>query len=101
MTTRKWVGGGTNLATNGSDWSPTGVPRPGDNLTMTSGTMNIVGNALAGDQLVVPSGTVDLNLSSASVNFNPGGSGINPLPVSDVIDMSGTNTLTYTGADSS
>jgi hypothetical protein len=64
MTTRTWIGGANNKATNGKDWSPTGVPQPGDDLLMTQGVMDIAGNALAGDQLTVSGGTVTINTHS-------------------------------------
>lgn len=48
-----WVGGANNLASNAADWSPGVAPAPGDVLSMGSGTMNVVGNALAGDTLKI------------------------------------------------
>jgi hypothetical protein len=64
MTTRTWIGGGNNKATNVKDWSPTGVPQSGDDLLMTQGVMDIAGNALAADQLTVSGGTVTINTHS-------------------------------------
>jgi hypothetical protein len=63
MTTRIWIGGGNNKASNPKDWSPTGVPRLGDNLFIAgstgamppNGTINVVGNDLAGDTLTAGS----------------------------------------------
>ena len=53
MTTKIWVGGGNNNASNGKDWSPTGAPKAGDVLDTQTGTwtMNIRGNELAGNTL--------------------------------------------------
>jgi len=67
MTSRTWVGGGNNNASNPNNWSPSGVPVPGDALSMLSGTMNVRDNNLAGNTLGVGAGqtqsTVTLNLS--------------------------------------
>jgi hypothetical protein len=51
MTNRTWVGGRNNNDTNPNDWSPNGVPVPGDTLSMLGGTMNVRDNNLAGDTL--------------------------------------------------
>ncbi len=73
MTLRTWKGGGSNAARNPIDWSPSGVPRPGDDLNITQGVINVSGNALAGDTLLVgasipPSATrtIDINTSTAA-----------------------------------
>ena len=72
-----WLGGGNNLASNPADWSPAVAPKPGYTLTMSAGTMNLTGNALAGDTLTVPTsgianisttGAASLNLSLAASN---------------------------------
>lgn len=74
---RVWVGGGNNNARNPNDWSPAGVPSRGDALSMTSGTMNIRGNALAGDTLTLPSAsqpytaTINLIRAVASITAQP------------------------------
>ena len=40
MTARTWIGGkSNNQVTDPSNFSPMGAPEPGDNLTITSGTM--------------------------------------------------------------
>jgi hypothetical protein len=77
---RTWIGGGNNHANNLADWSPHGVPQPGDTLTMGNGTtMNLTGNQLAGDAL-----NVDNTLGSKS---------------SETINISGvTNLNLVTGA---
>jgi hypothetical protein len=68
MTTRTWIGGGNNKASNPKDWSPAGVPQPGDSLSMGSGTMNLSGTALAGDTLTIGGGaTADINTGHAAV----------------------------------
>ena len=75
---RTWIGGGDDNASNPNDWSPTGVPDPGDTLTMTTGTMNIHGNALAGDTLTIPSAstssppTINLIRADASIAVKSG-----------------------------
>jgi hypothetical protein len=62
--TLTWTGGADNLASNPADWSPSAAPAPGDALKISSGTMNIVGNALAGDILTIaPSATSGYQLT--------------------------------------
>jgi len=55
MTTRTWVGGGSNDASDPSQWNPAGVPQRGDVANMTGGTMRL-GNTdpLNGVQLEMP-----------------------------------------------
>lgn len=54
MTDRIWLGGGNNSARNPIDWSPMGVPQPGDTLSMPNGgTMNVRDNDLAGNAVHV------------------------------------------------
>lgn len=72
-TDRTWIGNqdGNNNASNPDNWNPTGVPQPGDALSMPSGTMNVRGNDLAGDTLSVnapalPLQTIDINTSAAA-----------------------------------
>lgn len=100
MTTRTWIGGGNNQATNPSDWSPSGAPQPGDTLSIASGTMNIFGNALAGDNLTVVSGNADLNLFNAFANIAVGLHTLDAPVASPVIDLSGFDEMTYTGFNS-
>lgn len=71
-TTRTWIGGGNNQASNPRDWSPPGTPIPGDVLIMTGGTMDISNDDLAGDGLQISGGATinmanDAALSSAQV----------------------------------
>jgi hypothetical protein len=75
MTTRTWIGGGDNQASNPNDWIDSnglsGAPQPGDTLTdqLSDSTMNITDNALAGNGLSIvgfpgpPVTGVTLNLS--------------------------------------
>ena len=71
MASLTWIGGGNNDASNPADWSPAGLPKPGDVLTMNGGTMHVKGNALHGDLLflngsggsVSPMATYTLDLS--------------------------------------
>jgi hypothetical protein len=69
--TRTWIGGGNNKASNPNDWSPTGVPQPGDTLQEMSGqtplTMNVSGNDLAGDTLDINSAPLTMNMSDKAV----------------------------------
>ena len=66
---RTWIGGGNNNANKLADWSPHGVPQPGDTLTMADGTtMNLTGDQLAGDALNVNSGLN--NTPSVTVNIS-------------------------------
>jgi hypothetical protein len=72
MTDKIWVGGGNNNARNPNDWSPTGVPQPGDTLSMPNGgTMNVSDNDLAGNAVHVGApltlGQVTFNLSHHAV----------------------------------
>ncbi len=62
MVARTWMGGGNNYASNSRDWSPSGAPQPGDQLSMYSGgVMTVTGNALAGDTLVLGTYLYNLN----------------------------------------
>ncbi len=94
MADRTWVGSANNNARNPNSWSPTGVPQPGDTLTMPSGTMNIRDNNLAGDTLVIgqqfASATATLNLSHhASLSLDA------PVSSSDqvTVNVEGSGTL--------
>jgi hypothetical protein len=50
MADRTWVGGHNgNNALTAANWSPAGVPQPGDNLTVVTGTLDIAHTNLAGD----------------------------------------------------
>ena len=77
MTSRTWIGGGNNKASNPHDWSPTGVPQVGDTLSIDGAseqppppfTMNVRGNDLAGDTLSISRATPTINVSHhATVN---------------------------------
>jgi hypothetical protein len=68
MATRTWIGGGNNEANNPNDWSPTGLPIPGETLTATHGIIKIQGNELTGPGTLGSSvlqlqGDVSVNLS--------------------------------------
>ncbi|HXA26249.1 MAG TPA: hypothetical protein VNW90_28530 [Acetobacteraceae bacterium] len=64
MTSRIWIGGGNDNVGNANDWSPFGVPLPGDTLNMQTGAMNIRGDDLAGNTLMIGgSSLTTLNLS--------------------------------------
>lgn len=67
--TSTWLGGGNNKASNPQDWTPQGVPLPGNQLVMKlGGTINIIGHDLAGDTLTVtgvaPAGLPDTELNT-------------------------------------
>ncbi len=51
--TLTWIGGGNNAASNPLDWSTDTVPKAGDTLIMTAGTINVGNSNLAGDVLTV------------------------------------------------
>ncbi len=74
MTDRTWTGAENNSAGNPNNWSPTGVPVPGDTLAMPGGTMNIRDNDLAGDTLVFGTGqtpaTTTLTSVTATLNLS-------------------------------
>ena len=71
MTTKTYIGGGRNIPSLASSWSPSGAPKPGDTLLMGSGVMNISGSGLAGDTVTLqqtPAGKSDFfNLSNQAV----------------------------------
>jgi hypothetical protein len=70
MTARTYIGGGNNQASNPLDWSPTGVPQPGDALEAAVGsnlTMNVSGNALAGDSFNAAGISITANLTHHAV----------------------------------
>ena len=95
MTKKTWVGGGNNNASNAKDWSPKGVPVPGDTIDIQSGTMNIRGNDLAGNTLLLDkpftnTAATTLNLTRhASVSLNV------PAFLSETVtvNVQGTDTL--------
>jgi hypothetical protein len=51
VTTRTWIGGRDNSVYDANDWSPAGVPQPGDALYMLDGTADMEGGDLSGDIL--------------------------------------------------
>jgi hypothetical protein len=119
----RWIGGSNNKASNPNDWSPTGVPRPGDTLTMAAGTMNIAGDDLAGTTLRLSLGgpfpylgPITLNLtrdavlnelldpygSGASVTFNLSDSTLNLVAdavysgsINPTVNLKGVDTFHY------
>lgn len=94
MTSRTWIGGGNNSAHNPNDWSPNGVPQPGDALNLQTGVMNARGDDLAGNTLIIhPSQTpvaTMLNLSHhANVSVDIGREAVAQV----TINVEGTATL--------
>jgi hypothetical protein len=79
MATRTWAGGHNgNDALTADNWSPAGVPQPGDNLTVVTGTLNITKTDLAGNKLnllddAVGAGPVVLDLNGKA-RIEAGGS---------------------------
>jgi len=104
MTSRVWLGGGNNRASNPNDWSPNGKPQPGDTLTMNNGTMDISGLDLASPMIggLLVDGDATLNLHDALVGsvvtiepppFPSGGAG---LPTDAVqINLKGIDVLNF------
>lgn len=99
-TTRTWIGGGNNQASNPNDWADPngqpGVPRRGDSLIMNGGTINIHDNDLKGDTLTVGfslSGQIPpvINLTNANAKLQ----GSSALPgVRFTLNAGGNDTLT-------
>jgi hypothetical protein len=95
LASRTWIGGGgNNEANNPNNWSPTGAPKPGDDLTdsVAGSTIDIRGKALAGDTLTAFGG-VTISLSHlASVNLS--------VPIGDfspvTANVTGVDTLNAT-----
>ena len=81
MTARTWIGGGNDKASNPHDWSPTGVPRPSDTISMNGGTIKIHGNDLAspdiGGLAVSGDATIDVSRHAFIANAIT----IDPTPV--------------------
>jgi len=88
-----WVGGGNNEASNPADWSTDTVPLAGDTLQMSSGTMNLSGDALAGDTLNV-NGTVEINTIGATTLDLSAGAAPGGRQIDINIETGGTLTLT-------
>jgi hypothetical protein len=107
MAIRTWAGGHNgNDALTADNWSPAGVPRPGDNLTVITGTLNITKTDLAGNKLnllddAVGAGPVVLDLNGkarieagGSLNFGDpltvNATGRDSLRADDIFTISGT-----------
>ena len=75
-TTRMWIGGGDNQASNPHDWSDPnglpGAPRPGDTLILNNGTINISDNDLKGDTLTLAGEGPTINLDNAHLRLQGG-----------------------------
>lgn len=71
MATLTWVGGGSNLASDRSDWSPSSTPQAGDTLYMDGGTMNVSDNVLPGNTLLIGS-TDGTFYAPDTINLSPG-----------------------------
>jgi hypothetical protein len=67
MTTRTWIGGrGNNQVSNPNNWSPNGHPQPGDDLTVTHGTVNITGDQLPDADVLNVTGPATININHAT-----------------------------------
>src|SRR3954452_5429762 len=94
---RTWPGGKAgNRASYGGNWSPTGVPQDGDTLTISRGTMNVVGDVIPAADTLNVDGTSTVNFTNNGVydNVHIGGFNINPtinLRSSEVKIIDGTN----------
>jgi hypothetical protein len=82
MTTRTWIGGGTNNIFSAADWSPAGIPAAGDTLVMLNGTANLYGGDLTGETFLFgvaasfSQASPVLNVyNGAKVTLTEGGSG--------------------------
>lgn len=71
MTARSWIGdnSGNSLYT-AANWSPAGVPAPGDMLSMENGGASMDGGNLAGDVLTITADTSAAQPYSATVNLS-------------------------------
>jgi hypothetical protein len=95
MTSKTWIGGHAgNAAGAAANWSPSGAPQPGDNLTVVTGELAI-GGRLAGNTLHlndpgVAVGPVTLDLyGNSNVNIDGFLQAGNPL----IVNVSGTDHL--------
>jgi hypothetical protein len=121
-TTLTWIGGGNNHFYNANDWSPAGMPRPGDtldvNATTTGPTINTflaLGDTLT-DVYTVSGDIVNYNITDSSltlvtddptiVPYSPGlnvtANGIDQLAIPDfggdaTINLEGKSVLFLTG----
>jgi hypothetical protein len=117
MTTRTWIGGGNNRASNPLDWSPTGAPQPGDSLEAEGQggalTINVRHNDLAGDEFTALGVSLTANLThnatmsafvgfGGSATFNVSGhSTLSFFSTRDptMVNLSQNSTLTVEGVD--
>jgi hypothetical protein len=90
---RTWIGGGNNRADNPNDWSPSGVPLPGDILILNGPgvPINIQGNDLAGDTLFM--GGITNETVNLSHNAVVSAVQENNLVPPTTINVSGSDTL--------
>ncbi len=67
MTARTWLGGRAfNSVSNPNNWSPRSAPQPGDTLTATHGTINILGDQLPDTATLDLTGHAHANLIFAT-----------------------------------
>jgi hypothetical protein len=96
MTDRTWTGAASNDASDPGNWSPAGVPQPGDSLTLGGfgRVVDITDDALAGDTLNVMAGLTQspntFNLSDHAVANLDLGTSYGSVTV---VNVSGRDTL--------
>ncbi len=94
MTTRVWLGGGNNEATNRNDWSGNERPQPGDDLVINSGTIHVLNDNLAGDVLTLGSGP-----SAGPVTLDlDGGASVALSGQIYTVNVTGHDTLRFAGS---
>ncbi len=102
-TTRMWIGGGDNQASNPHDWSDPnglpGAPRPGDTLILNNGTINISDNDLKGDTLTLAGEGPTINLDNAHLRLQ--GSTAQQQGVSFTLNAGGDDLLNMISSDNS
>lgn len=79
MTERLWLAGLAGDWRNPANWSPVGVPQPGDRLVVVEGAPTIDGGAIRSETIFLLGSVA---LTAISVDFEPGPSGITRIIVS-------------------
>lgn len=87
MASKRWVGGTGNYA-DGSEWSPTGVPAPGDTAVIEAGADVILAPGTLAVPIVLadPSATLTVQ-GSDTVSFNPSGASLTSTGPGGLIDL--------------
>src|SRR5262249_10895978 len=103
MATKTWIDSTDNW-TNPADWSPAGVPGPGDDVVISFGTVSLTTPVTVGSIALTPAaatlGIVDLGTDAVTGDFsNSGTVGVDYGTSSGTALMIG-GTLTNTGSGS-